>query len=270
MKFFIWTPEYNEFSGGIMSLHILAKMLADKDNDVTVSSKDTMKNSRAKTNKNESLSEDTMVIYPEIITGNPYNSKHVTRWLLNTPGVIGGDGVYDENDLIYKYSEYFKAPDESKVKGILTTFDAKMDIFYDMNLERSGECYFIHKSKRKKLDKHSIDSINIEGLSNEDLSKVFNTTEIFICYDNMTFRSIQAALCGCISVIIPDGEMEREDFLRKSKLHKYGIAFGLDDIQHAKETKDKVNKYLIYLQEKCEKLVDSYLEDCYDYFNNIK
>ena len=43
-------------------------------------------------------------------------------------------------------------------------------------------------------------------------------------------------MCGCISIVVPDGTKTKEEWLNGSKLNKYGIAFGEDDISRAIET----------------------------------
>lgn len=69
-----------------------------------------------------------------------------------------------------------------------------------------------------------------------ELSNLFNQTEKFYCYDNYTFLSVQAAICGCISIVVPDGTKTKEEWLAGSALSKYGMAFGEDDIPRAIET----------------------------------
>ena len=68
------------------------------------------------------------------------------------------------------------------------------------------------------------------------LVELFNRTEKFYCYDNYTFLSTQAAMCGCISIVIPDGTKTKEEWLNGSRLYKYGIAYGEEDIPRALET----------------------------------
>jgi hypothetical protein len=48
--------------------------------------------------------------------------------------------------------------------------------------------------------------------------------------------SVQAAMCGCISIVVPDGSKTKEEWLSGSRLNQYGIAFGEDDIPRAIET----------------------------------
>ena len=57
--------------------------------------------------KNIRIGNDDIVVYPEVVCGNPLGAKRVVRWLLNEPGVIGGDGVFEEQDLILAYSKNF-------------------------------------------------------------------------------------------------------------------------------------------------------------------
>jgi hypothetical protein len=211
-----------------------------------------------------------MMVYPEIVNGNPNGAKYVTRWLLNTPGVCGGNGIFDDNDLIYKYYDYFQAPDETKVKGELRTFNLKLDQFYNKNLKREGECYIIKKGKNKVLDKHHPQSINIDTYINDDyLVEIFNTKETFISYDSMCFHLQQAALCGCIPVVIPDENISKEEFIKKAPVNKYGIAYGLDDIDHAKATMPLLKDYLINMEKQSFEQVKNFISNSYNHINKI-
>lgn len=74
------------------------------------------------------------------------------------------------------------------------------------------------------------------------LRDVFNTHERFITYDNETFHSVQAALCGCISIVIPDGRLSESEWRRANPMRKWGIAYGdtEEQIEFAKSTVDNL------------------------------
>lgn len=278
INFLIWSPGFDTNSGGIIALHRLADLIAKSGENSFIYTTHTFEGSSATVvNDNTPLNlieEETMVIYPEIVSGNPFNAKYVTRWLLNTPGKIGGDGKYDNNDLIYKYYDYFVAPDESKVNGELRTFTLKLDKFYNRGLERNGECYIIKKGRNKIQNMHSLNSVNIDNYVNDDyLSDIFNKTETFVSYDSMTFHIQQAALCGCIPVIIPDEGVTREEFMKKAPVNKVGVAYGFDDIENAKSTLHLVHSHLEEMEKESIELVNEYIKTCYNHMNkpqNIK
>ena len=276
INYIIWSPEYTDSSGGIMALHLLARDLANEGYPVLITTQKTIKGSLAKTLPDCPLDfkpEETMAIYPEIVSGHPFveNAKYVTRWLLNTPGKIGGDGIYGESDLVYKYWDYFEAPDESKVTGFLRTMDAKLDQYVNKGQERSGECYIVKKGSKKVLDKHSPHSVNIDQFKGDDyLVDLFNKTERFISYDSMTFHSIHAALCGCLSIVIPDEGVSKEEFVKRTPQYKNGIAYGMDDIQHAKDTQHLLRADIQAVEDECKQLVRSYINKCKEHMKKHK
>ena len=51
-----------------------------------------------------------MVIYPEVVAGNPLGAKHVVRYLLNRPGVFTGVGseAYGADDYLLHFAEEFR------------------------------------------------------------------------------------------------------------------------------------------------------------------
>jgi hypothetical protein len=268
INFVIVSPEFRTDSGGIIVLHKLADLLG-KFGENSFINVPTYEGSSAKyINDTSTLDSDSsMFIYPEIISGNPYNAKYVTRWLLNTPGIIAGDGQYSENDLIYKYWNYFKAPDESKVKGELRCIDLKLNNYYNKNNpNRIGECFLVKKGALfgKVLDKHSNHALNIDHfISDEHLANVFNEKLMFISYDALTYHSIQAALCGCISVVIPDPNVSKQEWSEKSPINKYGIAYGLNDIPWAKETMHLVKDHILNIEQETNQLIKNYILECY-------
>lgn len=268
MNFVIWAPAYNEDSGGVIAIHVLADLIAKQGENCYIYCTKTFEGSSAKLihGPQEFMNDNnTMYIYPEVVSGNPSGGKFVTRWLLNTPGLLGGDGIYEPTDLIYKYYDYFKAPDESKVLGELRTFKLKLDKFVNKGLERKGECYVVRKGRNKVLDKHRPGSLNIDKYISDDyLIDTFNNKEFFISYDSMCFHLQQAALCGCIPIVIPDEGVSKEVFLEKAPINKYGVAYGFDDIQHARETMHLLRHHLEGMESESIELVKKYITDCYD------
>ena len=64
--------------------------------------------------------DDTVVIYPEGPPGRPIGGKYVVRWILNTPGVIWGDGKYADDELIFLWSTAYHVDPQYTVRGLLT------------------------------------------------------------------------------------------------------------------------------------------------------
>lgn len=274
INFVIVSPQFSNSSGGILVLHKLAHLLAEFGEQAYINVP-TLNSSKAKYLSQEQILSlnfnRTMFIYPEIITGNPYNAKHITRWLLNTPGIIAGNGVYGKSDLVYKFWNYFKAPDEDNVNGELRCFDLKLNQFNNKNFPKSGECFLIKKGAYagKKINKHSSSALNLDKfISDEYLSYVFNLKEKFISYDVLTYHSIQAALCGCISIVIPDDGVTKEQWINTCPINKYGVAYGVDDIEWAKNTMHLVRDNLIKLENESLILIKNFIKNCYDHILN--
>lgn len=186
----------------------------------------------------------TVVIYGETIRGNPLKANHVVRWIMNTPGVCGGDGVYELTDHIFQYHPWFEVDKRYQVKGALTAIDLDFQLktYQNKNLPtRQGGAYIIRKGRDKKHNQHPKDFVCVdqllEKMSDEEAADFFNTIETFISYDDMTFISVQAALCGCKSIIIPgQGDRSLENLKKVNRIQ--GVAYGFDDQEWAQGTAD--------------------------------
>jgi hypothetical protein len=195
--------------------------------------------------------DEVVVIYPEITYGNPLNSKYVVRWALNTPGACAGtnsktfyDGV-QPTDLIFKYSDFFDLHTDVNNKGLLTTTFIDTDYFYTSDKPRTGNAFFVKKGGIKNKI-HPIDSIDLSNFEHDwkTMGDVLRNVEYFYCYDNACFWVVIAAICGCTPIVVPDSQMTADEWYEKFPHKKCGVAYGVENIEHALSTKHAVQDNL--------------------------
>ncbi|AHI30137.1 hypothetical protein AU14_12725 [Marinobacter similis] len=182
-----------------------------------------------------------IVIYPEITAGNPLGAKFVVRWLLNKPGVINGNKDFGNKEIFFFYDSIFNDWDLNPNEGHhLIVSELKSDI-YRINNEsgRAGQCYMIRKGRDRALDYHEPGAINVDGMTHEELSIIFNECKYFICYDLYTMYSRYAAMCGCIPIVVPQTGVSLEEWYPDVE-NRYGIAYGWDNVSWAVESREKL------------------------------
>lgn len=276
MKFVIWTPIYRDNSGGIIVLHKLASMLRDSGHEVTIwplpkpmrrelkSFSGWVKLARwlrllllsvlkkrpinspynLKVAKERDI-EGAVVIYPEITAGNPLGANHVVRWLLNKPGVINGNNEFGSDDLFFFYDSIFNDLDLNPNKeNHLIVSELMSDVYRNTcDGNRAGQCYMVRKGRNRTLNYHEPSAINVDGVPHEELSKIFNECEYFICYDLYTMYSRYAAMCGCIPVVVPQEGLAVDDWYPEVE-NRYGIAYGWENVSWAVESREKLFEIL--------------------------
>lgn len=268
LKFYIWAPAFTPFSGGIMVLYKLADKMSLIGEDVTIVTKN--KNNFPVKNFDQSVA-----IYPEIVNGNPFGSATVVRWILNTPGVCGGDGIYQPDDIVFKYADDYSIPDESMNRGLLTVFNIKdTRKFTNKNKHIPGTvCHLVRKGTGKKQIYHSDHSLCIDNYSNKGghdyLRTIFDQYETFVSYDHATFISVQAALSGCLSIVIPQEGLSREEWKKKDLYHGYGRSYGLDDQEWAISTQEKLRARIEELEELSTFQIKEMIQTCYTKVNKF-
>jgi len=265
-NFVIISPPYRDTSGGIMVLYELQKRIVNLGYNCAI------ENFYTPTILSKFETLNTIVIYPEIVFGNPKKAKYVVRWVLNTPGVINGDeSTWGENDLIYKYSDLFDC--KKKHKGYLNCVNYQLDIFQNFNNKRPiKNAVIVRKGKKihKEFIQHPSNSIVIDPqlTSNLEAAKLFNQIEYLYSYDHATYYSIAAALCGATSIVIPNPKMTPKEFYLKRNTAKFGVAYGQEYINHAVETKHLVKKHLIELSQQENITIKNMIQDCVNLVNS--
>ena len=75
------------------------------------------------------------------------------------------------------------------------------------------------------------------------LNEMYNGAKYFVSFDVETYHSVLAAMAGCISIIVPQEGLTKEQLFERLPDWKYGIAYGFDDLDHARETQGLVHQY---------------------------
>jgi hypothetical protein len=255
MKFLIYSFNYDWKSGGNQVLHDLGKILS-KDYTTYVFGTTTVFESKAicvniDKAKEIAFQDDVITIYPEVISGNPFNAKNVVRYVLYYPGWHAGDKEYSDDELIITYNNEYVKDTKYDNAFVLTVLNPKLNIMKNNYKKRNKIGLLVRKCKDfeykmnllneykhlLKLPVISIDDEINKCTDLRDLSKIYNTITLFISFDPHTYHSTMAALCGCTSVVIPSKEISNEEFYN---VQKYGVVYGFENIDFAKLTYSKM------------------------------
>lgn len=279
-KIIIYTPSYDENSGGRVVLHYLCHLansigfesyLVKSTENVLFDFKKPLRSiyriirgaisqvTPLKTNKNFNTPvlkrlpknlDEFMVVYYEQIIGNPLYAKNVIRYMLHYPGYHTGYAFFGFNEyhilwedvtnvMDFPHCERQKFP--MKVTYMLENiYNKNQSLTHD---ERIIDCYMIRKGVGKPFD-HPNTAIKLDGLSHNQIAKIFKKAKYFYCYDEYTMYTRFAAMCGCIPIVVPDNQFKKKSDWNISKFMTYGIAYGLDEINNAIEENATLDKLI--------------------------
>jgi hypothetical protein len=195
----------------------------------------------------------TVSIYTQITWGNPMNTIHNVRWVLHDYDYSHWD-TFGDTDCIYNFGT-FKVPEGTK-QSLLTIFDYKFDKFYNKNnSNRKGFGHIIHKNTpewgRDFLQQFGSTEIpHYNGLRDLDyLLDEFNKYEYLLTFDDKSYYTAAAALCGTKSIILnPDKTILPAEYRQKNPIQMCGVAYGFDDIKWANDTIGLVREHLQQLE----------------------
>jgi hypothetical protein len=161
---------------------------------------------------------------------------------------------------------YFKAgnfSDDLAVTGgapLLTAWQINPVYSNRGSVNRSGTCYMIRKGRDRDIV-HDLDrSICLDGKSHAEIADTFNRCEVFYCYDEMTMYSQYAALCGCLSVVIPKYFTSHDDYVTTRRIARFGVSYGFDHFDHARATQHLVAGLLEEMARESDATIERFVE----------
>ena len=247
---------FNFKCGGLVVQYEFCRVLEKLGINVKISAPEKIQNSIfCKYYNNDFDLNNTVVIYGETIEGNPLKAPYVVRWILAPLGIIcnPNNKTWGSNDLVYYFNSDNKFYNNDTLFG--TVYKSLTTIYINPLINncndplRKGYCHTFRKTQFHKKLKYAHHP-NSQEVKREhkviQCINIFNKRKFFISYDPLTFLNIIAAMCGCISVVIKiDGLTEIEwlktttayPYLKANNLNKiYGIAYGLSEVEWAKNT----------------------------------
>ncbi|MEN9807778.1 MAG: hypothetical protein RL756_2298 [Pseudomonadota bacterium] len=195
----------------------------------------------------DDLNNASVVIYPEIILGNPLRARNVVRWLLYNPK-LHTHYRFGPDEMFFRVGEFCDVPELTGGAPDLFMWTVNRVYRNEHRPDRKGVCYMLRKGKNKpRIPETEVESaIQVDGLSHAELNEVFNRCDTFYSYDEATMYSQYAALCGCLSVVVPGLFGSRAEWVQNHKLASLGVAYGTspEELEHARMSRDKVREML--------------------------
>lgn len=236
---------------------------------------------------------NTISIYPEHSRGNKFNTVHNVRWIMYHTTREDENG-FGEDDYIYNFGNFKTYT--NRHDGTLKVFNYNLDKFYDehelfggrLNKKRKGYCHIVSKHTPYNYESilKSFNSTNITHLKeNADLDVLrqeLNNYEYFITFDQKTYLTTAAALCGCKVIILKsdvgskgfihhvndraeDAYTENEveltpiQYKLENPINLFGVAYGIEDIQWASDTLHMVRDHIRNLKESNENDIKNFI-----------
>ena len=237
--------------------------------------------------------KNAIVIYPEVVTGNPLGSRHVVNWMLYFPGMnvdhtrLPGPSasVYNSSNLIACWASSYCADFDTNKYTVkpLRVVDYELDYFDNLPsspIKRQGTITYEGKSKYFSPAAGMIicnSSRTVRGtplsysVAKRERIELFSRSSYFYSYDPATFRTVEAAMSGCVSVVDPVPNITKNEWIQSlGEEARYGIAYGMDDLPHAQRTVAKAKPYIEQLARKQTYVVRDFVRDCLVFFGDNK
>lgn len=157
-----------------------------------------------------------IIIYPEVIYGNPLGFRNVVRYVLNVPGFLAGDKEYHDSELVFSWNKSYldNVP--------LLKFDLiDTSLFYKTDEEKDICCFFVHKGGKCRDIPELKDCTEITMTwpeTREELAALLRRTKILYSYDDNSSLLEEAHFCGSDVKIVKEDCIE--DFVCKYDFDK--------------------------------------------------
>jgi hypothetical protein len=164
--------------------------------------------------------DESIVIYPEVVGGNPLGADRVVRWALNNPGLLAGDRVFPDSEMVFTYNPARLALVSESVSKPLgaarVLYVPLVDptyIYPDSRVQKTMDCFFTHKGVALRAARPLPNESDLQALeavtpTMADLGAVLRRTRTLYSYDHASTVLKEAAVSGCrVQVVHEDGRL---------------------------------------------------------------
>lgn len=259
----IVSPDFTPICGGIKALHRLCHILNTKGYDAYITGRkaqpqynghcNTKHISELSTEERIWLQHNGIVVYPDIVEGNPLCFNTVVHWELAVAH------ANNDHDLVFTFLEN---QSDVKIENNLFIWYAE-ECFKLPDVDaRVKTCYVVHKGAHlTRIPETNPPCIDVWNKSADRIAKIFQESKIFYSYDDMTGLNTEARLCGCPVKIIGYTAMTPER-LKASPFSCYGLATPEESIDIEKMKgemplfRDVYSKLMLKVDVEIDKFID--------------
>ena len=208
--YYIAAPAYRQTSAGVRALHHLCHILNETGYEAYVTTDETSPHLRAPLltdairAQHGTANRLPIVIYPEVVPGNPLNGQVVARWLLNKPGHLGGDSTFPPSELLFFWDTWVLTEPLAAERLCFPIADTRIFNNRDnpFDKKREGFCYYAHKyiqfggTVDPYLRENGISLCQDIPRTAVEIADILRRAKALYCYEPSTIvREAQA--CGC-------------------------------------------------------------------------
>lgn len=270
--YYIYAPDYRRTSSGIRVMHMLCDALIRSGYEAYVTAEvlspefmtPRLTDEVASAHRSQGL--EPIVVYPEIVNGNPLKGTVVVRYILNRPGFLAGGADYGKEDILFAYSRDLVMPGMSEDQVmLLPPFD--LNIFCPpsdpLKRVKGKTCYYLGRQGELTIDPALLppDAVEITPhwpASWEEMAELFQQCEFFYCCGSSALAT-EAGLCGCLTVVIVEEGAPR---IGVTEAQSPGVAWGMapEELEHARLTLPQVRDVWLKLQKDFWPALDHFIE----------
>ena len=232
-QYTIWTPEWSHMSGGIRALHQLKKELIKRGMKASF--------------YNESRHPNELMIYPEIVRGNPCDAKRWVKWLLNTAN--------------FPHEECWAWEIGMGNHPLLTVNIIEMDLWVPRK-KTNKIAYWVGKGhiNENYIPENGIEITRYNFLDRKELAKFISELDYLISFDPFSGINLEATLVNTPVLIYGDGKWSKE-LIEKQGWLKYGIAWSIEELDKARESVYHSRSNYENLIVEFDKRIDNFIEN---------
>lgn len=230
----IWINGYYHMSGGIRALHVLKDELRSRGLEVEMTY--------------ERMIPGSIMIYPEIVEGNPCNYEKFVKWLLNKAEFPGEKC----------WSWEVGCGDHP----LLTVSIVEMETWKPVPVKRGGIAYWVGKGQ---LDA-SVIPPGAQEISRKnfpvrtELAEFVANLDYLISFDPFTALTMESVVSNTPVLVHNTYSRWTTDEVRSSKWFDYGIATSPEELDQARETVHLARDHYASLEKVFAKRIDNFVE----------
>jgi len=244
--YLIAAHDYRRTSAGIRALHLLChhlNMMGCKAWVTGCTTNPELQTPVATSLTMEWLAKDGITIYPEVEDGNPLGARHVVRYLLNIPNRIR-KADFTPGEMMWAYCRLLRpwVPSDDRILYIPVVDQA---VFKPRPVAMRNALRLVWVGKgaggqRVPQTENALEITFDWPATAEELALMFQTSRRFYSYANYTAMIIESRLCGCPTVVIPNGLWTHGQFATGTPGGVAGLAWGTSkkELRWARRTVD--------------------------------